>query len=115
MDLLVAIHPVRRVSNYGVEPFVPGADINATTFFKDPFASLILPRQLTEFTVMDIEPIRDDERFTFAGQGAISKKVSGSLCRFSGAAKQLHLMGTLFLALVPAGRLLGGSLLRAWH
>ena len=51
------------------------AEINANTFFKTPFSSLIRPKQLVEYTVMDIEPISDHERRTFSGQGAISKKV----------------------------------------
>jgi hypothetical protein len=55
--------------------FLPVAEINATTYFKTPFNSLVLPKNFTEYTVMNIEPIPDKERYTFSGQGAISKKV----------------------------------------
>ena len=48
-------------------------------FFKLPFASLLRPRNLVEYTVMNIEVIPENERRKFAGQGAVSKKV----CRWS--------------------------------
>lgn len=51
------------------------AEMNASTYFKAPFHTLVLPKQLTEYTVMNIEPIADHERHKFAGQGALSKKV----------------------------------------
>jgi len=50
------------------------AEINASTFFKMPFGNLVLPKQLTEYTVMNIEPITEKERHKFAGQGALSKR-----------------------------------------
>ena len=52
------------------------ADINADVFFKHPFNSLLRPKNLVEYTVMNIEPIPEHERRKFSGQGAISKKVS---------------------------------------
>jgi hypothetical protein len=52
------------------------AEINGATFFKTPFYSLMGSRQLTEYTVMDIEKVSEKERRKFSGQGAISKKVS---------------------------------------
>jgi len=50
------------------------AEINADVFFKFPFASLLRPKNLVEYTVMNIEVIPESERRTFSGQGAISKK-----------------------------------------
>lgn len=55
------------------------ADLNATTYFKAPFQTLVLPKQLTEYTVINIEPIGDHERHKFAGQGSISKRVSSKI------------------------------------
>ena len=51
------------------------AEINASTYFKTPFQTLVKPKQLTEYTVINIEPISDGDRHRFAGQGAISKRV----------------------------------------
>jgi len=50
------------------------AEINASTFFKTPFNSLLRPRQLCEYTIINIEEISDHERRKFAGQGALSRK-----------------------------------------
>ena len=44
-------------------------------FFKYPFSSLLRPRNLVEYTVMNIEVIPENERRKFASQGAVSKKV----------------------------------------
>ena len=44
-----------------------------------PFKNLVLPKQLQEYTIMNIEPIEEHEKHKFAGQGAVSKKVSESL------------------------------------
>ena len=52
------------------------AEINASTYFKAPFQTLVKPKQFTEYTVINIEPIGDNERHKFSGQGAISKRVS---------------------------------------
>lgn len=49
-------------------------DISATMFFKTPFQSLCRQRDLVEFTVMNIEPIRQKERNTFMGQGPLSQR-----------------------------------------
>lgn len=51
------------------------AEISAATFFKTPFSSLQRPRQLCEYTIINIEEISDHERRKFAGQGALSRKV----------------------------------------
>ena len=51
------------------------AEISASTFFKTPFNSLLRPRQLTEYTIINIEAISDHERRKFSGQGALSRKV----------------------------------------
>lgn len=56
-------------------PPFPVAEINSSVYFKSPFSSLLKPRQLTEYTVMNVEPIAEHERRTFAGQGALSKRV----------------------------------------
>lgn len=45
------------------------------TYFKSPFNNLVLPKQLCEYTVMNIEPIAEHEKHKFSGQGAVSKKV----------------------------------------
>lgn len=50
------------------------AEISAATFFKTPFSSLQRPRQLCEYTIINIEEISDHERRKFAGQGALSRK-----------------------------------------
>ena len=50
-------------------------EMNAVTFFKTPYKNLVLPKQLQEYTIINIEPIEEHERHKFAGQGAISKKV----------------------------------------
>jgi len=52
------------------------AELNSTAYFKSPFPSLIRPKQLTEYSIMNIEIIPDHERHRFSGQGAISKKHS---------------------------------------
>ena len=41
-----------------------------------PGSDLVLPKNLVEYTVMNIEPIAEHERHKFAGQGTISKRVS---------------------------------------
>ena len=61
--------------NFKIGPFSV-AEINADVFFKFPFGSLLRPKNLVEYTVMNIEVIPDGERRTFSGQGAVSKKVS---------------------------------------
>lgn len=50
------------------------ADITASTFYKAPFRSLIRPRNLVEFTIINSELIEDHERRKFKGQGQISKR-----------------------------------------
>ena len=55
------------------------AEVNSVTFFKMPFKNLVLPKQLQEYTIMNIEPIEEHEKHKFAGQGAISKKVMKKL------------------------------------
>jgi len=49
-------------------------EIPADVFFKYPFASLLRPKNLVEYTVMNIEVIPEHERRKFSGQGAVSKK-----------------------------------------
>ncbi|KAL1115560.1 hypothetical protein AAG570_005850 [Ranatra chinensis] len=50
------------------------AEVNASSYWREPFNSVCDPKQLTEFVVMDVEPIRDKERKYFPGQGPISNK-----------------------------------------
>nr|XP_022919681.1 60S ribosomal export protein NMD3 [Onthophagus taurus] len=50
------------------------AEINSTIYWRYPFNSICNPRQLTEFIVMDIEPILEKDKKYFPGQGAISTK-----------------------------------------
>ncbi|KAJ8894384.1 hypothetical protein PR048_007035 [Dryococelus australis] len=50
------------------------AEVSGTLFWRYPFSSICNPKQLTEYVVMDIEPIRDKDRKIFPGQGAISSK-----------------------------------------
>lgn len=52
------------------------AEVNATVYSRYNFNSICNPKQLTEFVVMDIEPIKYTDIKTFPGQGSISKKVS---------------------------------------
>ena len=52
------------------------AEINAATYFKSPFNGLMGSKQLTEYTIRDIEKVSEKERRKFAGQGALSKKVN---------------------------------------
>jgi len=49
-------------------------DITATTYFKMPFLSLCRQRDLTEYTVINIEPIHQKDRQSFSGQGKVSQK-----------------------------------------
>ena len=51
------------------------AEVNSNTYWRTPFNALSGTKQLTEYVVMDIEIIRDHEKRTFAGQGAMSYKV----------------------------------------
>ncbi|KAK0088365.1 hypothetical protein PV325_012263 [Microctonus aethiopoides] len=50
------------------------AEVNATVYWRYPFNSICNPKQLTEYIVMDIEPINFKDRKVFPGQGAISTK-----------------------------------------
>ncbi|XP_063976766.1 60S ribosomal export protein NMD3 isoform X2 [Diachasmimorpha longicaudata] len=50
------------------------AEVSATVYWRHPFNSICNPKQLTEYIVMDIEPMREHERKIFPGQGALSYK-----------------------------------------
>ncbi|XP_046396883.1 60S ribosomal export protein NMD3 [Ischnura elegans] len=50
------------------------AEVNGQTFWRQPFRSICDPKQLCQYIVMDIDPIRDADRKQFPGQGAISLK-----------------------------------------
>lgn len=48
------------------------ADLNSTTFYREPFESLCQPKQLSEFFVLEVEPVYNLQRS--AGHGHISTK-----------------------------------------
>lgn len=50
------------------------AEVNATVYWRHNFNSICNPKQLTEYIVMDIEPINYNEKKVFPGQGSISTK-----------------------------------------
>ncbi|XP_017885921.1 60S ribosomal export protein NMD3 isoform X2 [Ceratina calcarata] len=50
------------------------AEFNATVYWRHAFNSICDPKQLVEYTVMDIEPIKSKDRRFFPGQGTISEK-----------------------------------------
>lgn len=52
------------------------AEVNSNSYWRDTFQSVFKSKQLTEYTVMDIEPIMEKDRVQFPGQGQISYKVS---------------------------------------
>nr|CAD7597249.1 unnamed protein product [Timema genevievae] len=68
---------VYRVTNT-VHVIDPGsaqiAEISSTVFWRHPFDSICNPKQLTEYIVMDLEPIKQKDRKIFPGQGAVSTK-----------------------------------------
>lgn len=51
------------------------AEVNSASYWRDVFQSVFKSKQLTEYTVMDIEPIMEKDRVQFPGQGQISFKV----------------------------------------
>lgn len=48
------------------------AELNSTVYYRAPFDAVCNPRQLTEYIVMDVEPIKNQK--TFPGQGKLSNK-----------------------------------------
>ncbi|XP_065223258.1 60S ribosomal export protein NMD3 [Planococcus citri] len=50
------------------------AEVTSTNFWRDPFNAVCNPKQLTEFIVMNVEPIMDKDRRYFPGQGTVSNK-----------------------------------------
>ncbi|XP_078041318.1 60S ribosomal export protein NMD3 [Augochlora pura] len=50
------------------------AEVNSTLYWRHSFNSICDPKQLVEYTVMDIEPIKLKDRKFFPGQGTISNK-----------------------------------------
>ncbi|XP_067005312.2 60S ribosomal export protein NMD3 [Anabrus simplex] len=50
------------------------AELSSTNFWRYPFSSICNPKQLTEYIVMDLELIREHDRKSFPGQGAVSNK-----------------------------------------
>jgi nonsense-mediated mRNA decay protein 3 len=58
------------------EWFLSVAEVTGERFWRSPFSSVCEPKQLVEFTVMDVEIIMDKDRKHVAGGGALSNKVS---------------------------------------
>lgn len=56
--------------------FVLVAEVSSTVYWRFNFQSICNPKQLTEYIVMDIEPLKHEEKKVFPGQGSISNKVS---------------------------------------
>lgn len=52
------------------------AEVSGASYWRDSFQSVFKSKQLTEYTVMDIEPIMEKDRVQFPGQGQISYKVN---------------------------------------
>jgi len=52
------------------------AEVSSSAYWRDSFQSVFKSKQLTEYTVMDIEPIMEKDRVQFPGQGQLSYKVS---------------------------------------
>lgn len=50
------------------------AEVSATVYWRYPFNSICNPKQLIEYVVMDIEPVKDKHKKVFPGQGSISTK-----------------------------------------
>ncbi|XP_015606312.1 60S ribosomal export protein NMD3 [Cephus cinctus] len=50
------------------------AEVSSTVYWRYPFNSICNPKQLTEYVIMDIEPIKNKDKKVFPGQGAISNK-----------------------------------------
>ncbi|XP_012231936.1 60S ribosomal export protein NMD3 [Linepithema humile] len=50
------------------------AEVSSTVYWRFNFQSICNPKQLTEYIVMDIEPLKDEEKKVFPGQGSISNK-----------------------------------------
>ncbi|CAD6240535.1 GSCOCG00008833001-RA-CDS [Cotesia congregata] len=50
------------------------AEVSATVYWRDSFNSICNPKQLTEYIVMRIEPLKPSELKVFPGQGAISNR-----------------------------------------
>jgi len=51
------------------------AEVSATVYWRYNFNSICDPKQLTEYIVMDIEPVKYKDKKIFPGQGTISNKV----------------------------------------
>lgn len=50
-------------------------DMNAQTYWRNPFVAIADHKHLTEYTVLQVERIDESERKFSAGHGAVSKKV----------------------------------------
>ncbi|KAJ8683912.1 hypothetical protein QAD02_019704 [Eretmocerus hayati] len=50
------------------------AEVSASLYWRQPFNTICNPKQLREYVVIDIEPIKEDNKKKFPGQGHISHK-----------------------------------------
>lgn len=68
------------------------AEVSSSAYWRDSFQSIFKSKQLTEYTVMDIEPIMEKDRVQFPGQGQLSYKVSVLVfsCQISNTDKEMN-------------------------
>lgn len=57
-----------------IYPFVLVAEVSSTVYYRTPFNSVLNPKQLVLYIVMDIEPVLHRDKKQFPGQGAVSNK-----------------------------------------
>ncbi|XP_044728459.1 60S ribosomal export protein NMD3 [Chrysoperla carnea] len=68
---------VYRVTNsvHLIDPFTAQiAEVSSAVYYRTPFNTILNPKQLILYIVMDIEVIRERDRVQFPGQGALSYK-----------------------------------------
>lgn len=52
------------------------AEVSGQLYWRTPFDAILNPRQLSEYIVMDIELLKENEKKSFPGQGTVSHKHS---------------------------------------
>lgn len=50
------------------------AELSSSNFWRSPCNSIFNPKQLVEYIVMDIEPLKVKDQKSFPGQGAVSSR-----------------------------------------
>lgn len=73
------------------------AELDSNVYWRYNFNSICDTKQLIEYIVMDIEPIKHKNRKIFPGQGAISNKVSSPSEIFRQQYAYLSLCNIIFL------------------